>query len=152
MKNTYRLGTQEAALYGAFLDSAKIEIFPTDSGRQSGYAGQAVVSIGDGDMQFDILMDVSNGKPIEPQFEAARSVLSQLIEMDDTARELPTGLSDELDHDEVLARIKMQDESTAIFRYFATTVNTEWDVKFSRELNGKWRCQGYCLPSTRPNL
>jgi hypothetical protein len=77
---------------------------------------------------------------------AARSALSQLAEMDDAARALPTGLSYDLDHDEVLAMIKVHDESTLTFRYFATTVNTEWDVRFSRDASGVWLCRGYALP------
>ncbi|HEX8902166.1 hypothetical protein [Vitreimonas sp.] len=94
--------------------------------------------MGEGDLEFDIYMNAANGVVAPDQLDAARSVLSQIVEIDDAARAIPT----DLDHDEVLARIKLIDANKVRFRYFATAVNTEWDVDFTLNANGAWECAG----------
>lgn len=87
-------------------------------------------------------MNAANGVVAPDQLKAARSVLSQIVEMDDAARAIPTNL----DHDEVLARINLIDANKVRFRYFATAVNTEWDVDFTLNANGVWECAGIVPP------
>jgi hypothetical protein len=58
-RNTFRLGTREAAHYLALFDAARASIVPPNRLRPFGRTSQAVVTLGEGDMEFDILTDVA---------------------------------------------------------------------------------------------
>jgi hypothetical protein len=90
-------------------------------------------------------MPTINGEVPSAYLDAARSMLSQIVQMDDAARAIPS----DFDHDEHLACISMYDVNDVSLRYFATTANTEWDVGFTLGADGVWRCQGIVPPKQR---
>jgi hypothetical protein len=141
-KNTFRLGAHDGAHYLHLFDLTAVSSVRPELCRRFGWSDQASAKVGEGDLEFDVYMNAANGVVAPDQLEAARSVLSQIVEMDDTARSIPT----DLDHDEVLARVKLIDVNKVRFRYFATTVNTEWDVDFTLNVNGAWECAGIVPP------
>lgn len=141
-KNTFRLGAQDASHYLRLFDLAAISPVRPELCRRFGWSDQASAKVGEGDLEFDIYMNAVNGVVAPDQLKTARSVLSQIVEMDDAARAIST----DLDHDEVLARIKLIDAKKVRFRYFATAVNTEWDVDFTLNTNGAWECAGIVPP------
>lgn len=141
-RNTFRLGAHDASHYLNLFDSAPIFPVRPELSRRFGWSDQQSAKVGEGDLAFDIYMNAANGVVAPDQLKAARSILSQIVEMDDAARAIPT----DLDHDEVLARIKLIDANNVRFRYFATAVNTEWDVSFTLNANGAWECTGIVPP------
>jgi hypothetical protein len=145
MLNTFRLGIQRSSHYLGLFDESAIRLKNTGYGERSFPFPVAVATIGgdDDDRQFDVILKVRDGAVDHQSVDAARSVLSQITEMDEAARSLEPYIVDgkELDHDEVLARVVILGDEVR-FRYFATTLNTEWDVAFDRGADGKWVCRG----------
>lgn len=142
---TSKLGVQPSSYYLALFDEQAIKL------KNTGYPDRffkfpfAVATIGgdESEWQFDIIFAVQDGAVQPASITAAKKILSQIVEMDDAARSLEPYLHDgkELDHDEVLARVQILDDEVRL-RYFASTVNTEWDVAFGRDANGNWICRG----------
>lgn len=149
MLNTFRLSVQPSSYYLGLFDESAIRLKNTGYGERSFKFPVAVATIGDDhdERQFDIILKAEDGGVDQHSVEAARSVLSQITEMDEDARSLEPNILDggELDHDEVLARVVILGDEVR-FRYFATTLNTEWDVAFDRGADGKWVCRGIASP------
>ncbi len=102
----------------------------------------AAYSVGteDDPLWFDVYLPTQNHAPIAPHCEAARSVLRQIVEMDDAARAIREG--HDFEHNEVLAYISILSEQAANFTYWATTEDNEWTVGFTRLADGSWHCNG----------
>jgi hypothetical protein len=132
----------------ALFDSALVKVVPPDQLRLRpfGQTSHGIAELGEGDLAFEIYLPVVNGEVPSAHFNAARSMLSQIVRMDDAARAIPS----DFDHDELLACIQMHDVNDVSLRYFATTVNTEWDVRFRLGADGVWRCQGIVPPNHHP--
>jgi len=126
----------------ALFGSALVKVVPPNRLRPFGQTSHGVAELGEGDLAFDIYMPVIDGEVPSAYLDAARLMLSQIVQMDDAARAIPS----DFDHDESLACIKLHDVNDVGLRYFATTVNTEWDVGFRLGADGVWRCQGIVPP------
>jgi len=138
--NTYRLGIHDASHYAALFDESKVKIQAAFRGQRS-RPEVAVVTIGEGDLEFEIWMASDAGRARQAHVLTARSVPSQIVQMDDAARALP----DVVDSDENLAWVVTHDDCVE-FHYFANTVNSEWSVFFTRDEAGIWRCRGLERP------
>ena|SRR5688572_14735306 len=137
--NTYRLRVNPSSHYSSLFDESNIVIQPGVGGqRPRPEAG--VVTIGAGDLEFEILLPAVEGRVPPSYISAAKSVLSQIVDMDEAARALP----DTIDHDEILAFVVVHDDCVE-FHYFATTVNTEWSVYFTRRAD-RWEYRGFKRP------
>lgn len=133
MSNSYRLGVNPSAYYLDLFDPEDINIRPAivDAQRPRDAEGELVIS-GE-DLEFEIYLALEDGAVSKKAIEATRSVLSQVVEMDDAAR----AAGDDFDYDEELGYIEIK-PTTAVFHYFATTVNSEWAVTFVRNQAGVW--------------
>lgn len=149
MLNTFRLGALPSSHYLSLFDENAIKLKNTGYPERTSGFRPAVATIGkDGDeRQFDIVLAATDGMVEQTSIATAKDVLAQIVEMDDAARALDPYIQDgePLDHDEVLARVVIQGDDVR-FRYFATTVNTEWDVVFERTPSGDWVCRGIPQP------
>lgn len=149
MLNTFRLGTHPSSYYLDLFDEHGIKLKNTGYPERFFKFPHAVLTIGndDDDRQFDIIFIAENDTVEADSIVAAKEVLAQIVEMDDAARALDPYIQDgkALDHDEVLARVEILREEIR-FGYFATTLNTEWDVAFDRNASGKWVCLGIANP------
>ena len=141
-RNTFRLGTHDASHYVALFDSALVKVVPPNRLRPFGQTAHGVAELGEGELAFDIYMPEIDGEVPSAYLDAARTMLSKILQMDDAAR----AITSDFDHDERLACIRMHDVNDVSLRYFATTVNTEWDVGFRLGADGVWRCQGIVRP------
>jgi hypothetical protein len=141
-RNTFRLGTHDTLHYVALFDSALVKVVPPSGIRPFGQTNHGVAELSEGDLEFEIYMPVIDGEVPTAYLDAARSMLSQIVQMDDAARAIPS----DFDHDERLACIMMHDVHGVNLRYFATTVNTEWDVRFTLGADGVWHCGGIVPP------
>ncbi len=149
MLNTFRLGARPSSHYLSLFEVSPIKLKNTGYPERSFGFRPAVATIGkDGDeRQFDIVLVATDGAVEQASIATAKALLAQIVEMDDAARALEPYIQDgkPLDHDEVLARVVIQGDDVR-FRYFATTVNTEWDVDFERMPSGDWVCRGISDP------
>jgi hypothetical protein len=147
-KSSFRLGVHLASHYASLFDAAKISIQPAVNGpRPWPELGVARIGKGDGegDLDFEILMPTEEGCVPERLVSRARSVLSHVVEMDDAARIAHDADPDPIDLDEVLAYVVIRD-AYVVLHYFATTMNTEWDVYFTPNGQGGWDYRGLQLP------
>jgi hypothetical protein len=105
-----------------------------------------VATIGEGDLEFEILMPTGDGRIDRRLVSIAQQVVSFIVEMDDAARAVrdPTG-PDPIDFDEVLAYVVIR-HAAIEFHYFATTVNTEWSIYFTPNAQGSWARRGLQRP------
>jgi hypothetical protein len=145
-KNSYSLGIHPASYYASLFDAAKITIKPAGNGpRQWPECGVAI--IGKGDLEFEIVIPTEEGRVPEKLVSITRSVLSQVVEMDDAARAGDDAgpLHQSIDEDEVLAYVVIRDAYVE-FSYFATTVNTEWSIYFTPNGQGDWDYRGFQPP------
>jgi len=100
---------------------------------------QGMIEVGDEDDEFffEIYLELLSNI-IDPKLIAtAENVVDNVIELDDAAR----SISDDHEYDERLAYISI-DQSEIRFAYWATTVNTEWDVVFTIDNFHKFKCLG----------
>jgi hypothetical protein len=105
-----------------------------------------VAIIGKGDLEFEILIPTEKGRVPEKLVSITRSVLSQVVEMDDARAGDDAGpLHQSIDEDEVLAYVVIRDAYVE-FSYFATTVNTEWSIYFSPNGQGGRDSRGFQPP------
>ncbi len=81
--------------------------------------------LGDEDNGFEIIIYTDKGSIPKKTISLIKPTLKILHELDSIARSEP----DDFDHKEELAYITI-DENIVILCYYATTVNTEWDVVF----------------------
>jgi hypothetical protein len=141
-KNSFRLGVHPSCHYVSLFDAAEITIQPA-SGGQRRWPDVGVAAIGEGDLQFEILMPTEHERIPQRHVSTARSVLSQIVAMDNAARALPDVTDD--DYDEVLAYVVISDDYVEL-HYFASTVNSEWGVYFTPSRQGDWDCCGFRCP------
>ena len=142
LKNTFRLGVHPSSHYASLFDRAEISIRPAAGGRRPS-PELAVATIGEGDLEFEIFMLTEQGRVLPAHVSTARSVLSQIVEMDDAARAVPD-LTDD-DYDETLAYVVISDAYVEL-HYFASTVNTEWGIYFTPSGQGGWDRRGFRRP------
>lgn len=152
MLNTFRLGVQPSAYYLGLFDEHAIKL--TDTGYPDRFFefpfAVATIGVDENDPQFDIIFIVKDGLVPAASIATAKEILAQIVEMDDAARSLEPYVQGgkAIDHDEVLARVVVLGDEVR-FRYFATTVNTEWDVLSERQPSGNWVCRGIQPPRGR---
>ena len=141
-KNSFRLGVYPSSHYASLFDAAEIVIQPACGGPRP-WPELSIATIGEGDLEFEILMPTEEGRTPPRHAATARSVLSQIVEMDDAARAVPDAT--DFDLDEALAYVVISDAYVE-FHYFATTVNTEWGIYFTPNGQGVWNCRGFERP------
>lgn len=148
MLNSFRLGVHPSSYYLGLFDERAIKLKNTGYPERFFKFPHAVASIGEeeDERQFDIIFIVRDGGVDAASIIVATEVLRNIVEMDEAARSLDPDVQDgdALDHDERLARILIRNDQVR-FRYFATTLNSEWDVAFERAADGAWRCRGIAL-------
>jgi len=101
-----------------------------------------VVTVGAGDLEFEILLPAVEGRVQPGYISAAKSVLAQIVDMDEAARAVPDTT---IDSDEILAYVVVHDDCVE-FHYFATTVNSEWSVYFTKHDADRWEYRGFKRP------
>lgn len=133
-KNTFRLSVKPSSFYAALYDDNNLRVRKDLSG-----ADVAFTTVGDGDLEFDVCLPVERGEKRNDLKAFARSVLSQIVEMDERAREAKE--NDPHDDDEVLANVTVR-EYFVEFEYFAMAWNSQWSEFFTRDPDGRWRHRG----------
>lgn len=133
-KNTYRLGVNPSSFYLAQFDEREL--------RADGTAKAVNMLVGRGDLGFWVTLPVEFGVARTDLIPVARSVLAQIVEMDDAARSCNTP---EHDDDEVLNAITIR-EFFVEFEYYATAWNSNWHVYFTPDSDGRYRHRGMELP------
>lgn len=145
MLNSFRLSVHTSSYYLGLFDERAIKLRNTGYPERFFKFHHAVARIGaeEDERQFDIIFIARDGAVDAASIAVATEVLQNVVEMDDAARSLePDMQGDEaLDHDERLARILIRRDQIR-FRYFATTLNSEWNVAFERNADGAWTCLG----------
>lgn len=142
LENSFRLSVHPSSHYLSLFDAAEISISPPSAAAGRAWPELGLATIGEGDLEFEILMPTEHGRIPERHVLRARSALSQIVEMDNAARALPDVADD--DYDEALAYMVISDAYVEL-HYFATTVNTEWSVYFTPS-EGQWDCRGFRFP------
>ncbi|MCX7358940.1 MAG: hypothetical protein NT015_12470 [Alphaproteobacteria bacterium] len=140
--NTFRLGVRDSADYAALFDETKAKIQPAIGGQRA-TPEMGVVTIGEGDLEFEVWLPSDRGSLPPAHVSTAKSVLGQIVRMDDEARAIP----DIIDSDENLAWVAINDDGVE-FHYFANSVSSEWSVLFAMDENGVWRCRGIKKPTS----
>ncbi|GAB1267132.1 hypothetical protein NBRC116493_03850 [Aurantivibrio infirmus] len=96
----------------------------------------AYMAFGEGDSGFDIYLPLSNGKVSVQHMEAAKFVLSQVVEMDQVAKAVPS-------EEPVYQRlIFIQIGEEIEFRYASVDVNATWSAFWVTNQNGNWEFDG----------
>src|SRR5262249_11935672 len=100
-KNSYRHGIHSSSHYASLFDAGKISIQPATGGHPWPELGVAVIGKGDGegDLDFEILIPTEEGRVPERLVSIARSVLSNVVEMDEAARAPDDANPHLIDHD-----------------------------------------------------
>lgn len=137
-KNTFRLSVSASSSYAALYDDGNLSV-----GTLSGVGDFAFTTVGDGDLEFDVYLPVERVEVRDDLRLLARSVLSQIVEMDEQAR--TARKDDPYDDDEVLANVTVR-EYFVEFEYYATAWNSQWSEFFTRDPDGRWRHRGLELP------
>ena len=103
------------------------------------FTHQAHLKMGDeaDDRFFEIYINLESNVLPPMMSERARLVAENVVAMDAAARSIP----DDFDDSERLAYIHIR-RADVKFRYWANTVNTEWDVVFNVDQSGHWQCLG----------
>lgn len=138
--NTYRLGVNSTDYYVGLFDAEALKIEPAIRGQRP-HVERGAILVPAGELEFQVYLPATNGA-VEPRIlELARSVLSQIVDMDNQAREF----EDVIDSDEILAWIEVRDDVVDL-HYYATTVNSEWDARFRQGEGGRWVYRGIPKP------
>ena len=87
-KNSFQLSVHSSSHYASLFDRAEISIQPAASD-QLPWPELAAAMIGKGALEFEILMPTEQGCILPTHVSTARSVLSQIVEMDEAARAVP---------------------------------------------------------------
>ena len=95
--------------------------------------------IGPEDRKFEVILESKDGAISDGIMAAARTVLSNIVEMDSQARE--SGSESNENYDEELAYIVVNEREVEL-HYFANTVNTEWGAFFKMKEDGNWTYEG----------
>lgn len=133
-KNTFRLGQNVPSSY--------LDAFETALSAAAGVAPR--VSLGEGDLAFEVQLPVEFGAVRDDLLLQARSALAAIVDMDDAVR---TSNSDSED-DERLATLRVY-EFFVELEYFATAVNSQWSEFFTADGKGIWRHRGKTMPWMR---
>lgn len=143
-RDDFQLSANSTAHYLKLFDEADFRVTKKLEGNDTAeiqWTGrfEAVLEIGQqtDDISFEICADVEGPSVPNDVRELARSVVSSIIEMDHAARSIP----DVSGHSEHLASVQLAHNEVR-FCYWATTVNTEWDVVFEFNAPDNWRCIG----------
>jgi deoxyribonuclease V len=131
-KNTFRLSQNPPSFYLESFDERKL--VTTTS-------GEAYIPVGEGDLAFEVHLAVEFGAVRSDLLTQARSVLAQIVAMDDAAR----ASNPDSEEDEQLAAVSVYD-FFAELEYFSTTVNSQWTEFFTPAGDGGWRHRGKTLP------
>jgi hypothetical protein len=99
----------------------------------------AFCTLGPEDREFDVRIESKGGKVEEGIMEDARTIISQIVELDKEARDRTHKESE--DHEEELAYIDIKHNEVEL-HYYATTVNTEWGTFFRKSKDGRWTFEG----------
>jgi hypothetical protein len=92
-----------SSYYAPLFDIAKIAIEPAGDGPRP-WPDLGVATISEGDLDFEILTPTEDGRVPKRLVSIAQPVVSLIVEMDDSARAVPTD-PDPIDFDEVLAYV-----------------------------------------------
>jgi hypothetical protein len=141
-KNSFRLGVHPSSHYASLFDAAEFSIQPACAGPRP-WPELGIATIGEGDLEFEVLMPTEAGHIPPRHVATARSVLSQIVEMDDAARAVPNPTDH--DFDEALTYVVIGNADVEL-HYYATTVNTEWGIYFTPNGQGGWDCRGFERP------
>ena len=125
----FRLSANPPSWYLELFDAAKFRIIESE----------AVLGIGDeaDDTHFEVYVDVEDNSLPEEVYKRARLAISHIVEMDSRARLI----DGRWEHNEHLGFIKL-DKNEVRLRYWATSVNTEWDVVFKFDDQDQLTCLG----------
>lgn len=132
-KNTFRLGAKPSSFY--------LERFNATDLRIAGAERTAFARVGEGDLEFEVHLPVEFGAIRTDLANRARTVLAQIVAMDEVARASNSDSED----DEQLAALTVY-EFFAELEYFSTTVNSQWTEFFTLDAEGVWRHRGKLLP------
>ena len=105
---------------------------------------EAFLEVGQDDHEthFELYVDKVDEIATKNLRDLPRSLISKVIEMDTAARSIRS----DIDYNEELAAITIH-QADIYFRYWATTVNTEWDVVFQFKNEKEWTCLGIPIPN-----
>jgi hypothetical protein len=92
--------------------------------------------VGEGDMGFEVDLEVDGGRVPADVLRLADDVLSCIVELDERARAMPNASG--IDHWERLHSITVA-RGLVQLDYHATAVNTEWTVSFTRAADGSFQ-------------
>jgi len=110
-------------------------------GPVTGWSGPQVarVDLEFGEVGIELVMDAAGGRVDPRALRRTEALLLQLVEMDTAARacEPPA-----FDHQEMLDVIEVPAEGPVHFHYSATTVSTEWRVRFALAEDGGFTVLG----------
>lgn len=95
--------------------------------------------IGPEDRSFEVILEAQGGRIDEKIMENAKTIISQIVEMDIEARN--RSYSPKESSEEELAYIDIKLDEVEL-HYFATTVNTEWGAYFKKNEDGSWYYEG----------
>ena len=136
-RNSFRLGVTDSSAYLAAFDAAAIQVTPPSTGPRGDLDWTASAELTCGELGFEIYLPVQGGVASPDGVRLAREALARIVELDDIAR----AIEDSIESDEELAYVTVGDGEVAM-HYYATTVNSEWDVVFRRDGSGRWICDG----------
>lgn len=138
-KNSFRLGVNASSAYLAAFDAAEIKISPPSTGPRDYFDWTASAELACGELTFEIYLPVKGGVASPDGVQLARGALARIVELDDVAR----AIEDSIESDEELAYVTVGDgDGEVALHYYATTVNSEWDVVFRVDDSGRWICDG----------
>jgi len=131
-ESQHRLGQRPAAYYRGLFETQPFAM------RNGSY--YCALGGDDDDLSFEVHLPIEFGRPRTDLAELARTVVDQVVEMDDAVR--GTILDEE---DPLLAWIEVR-EFFVRFEYYSSLVNTQWAEYFTRDEVGVWRHRGMDLP------
>jgi len=85
------------------------------------------------DLEFSLEVESVDGVVPADIWKLTQEVMAQIVELDNFARSIPS----DYDYEEHLAYVVISHKEIQL-HYFASTVNTEWGVYFTRDELGKF--------------
>lgn len=144
LRNEFRLSANKPSYYLNLFDAAEFQISKksdenTDTDIDHAYDYEAVLRVGEetSGLSFEIYIELQDAFLTTEIFERARSAVSNIVDMDITARAIGNNNRE----NEQLAYITLIDDMIRL-RYWATTFNTEWDVVFKTNDANELVCLG----------
>jgi len=136
-RNSYRLGKHPSSYY--------LQAFDGGTLREDGDTACIALCRDDPAFEFEVHLPVEWGELRIDLKPLARSLLAEIVELDDHVR---ASHDDAYDDDERLALVVVR-EFYCEFRYFSTAWNSDWCEYFTRDASGTWRHRGKALPWMR---